>query len=108
MTVDPITVELYDAGQILYGHQRKNSNIENMQTVPCVTVSVSVEGICPWITSKGGWANLAVFDIMTLVSSYLGQTNIGFSVSIAHIMGGVAYYLDNMPSGNSLTGCSFT
>ena len=67
-----------------------------------------LSGICPWVTSKGGWNNLATFDIMTLVNGYLLQTNLGFTVSAAHIMGAVAYYLDNLTSGNSLTGCSFT
>lgn len=77
--------------------------------IPWCTKSVTIEAtdICVWITSKGGWTNLAVFDIMTLVSAYLGQTNLGFTVTIAHIMGGVAYYLDNQSSGDSLTGCSF-
>jgi hypothetical protein len=74
----------------------------------CTTINVSNVTICSWITSKGGWQHLAVFDIMTLVGAYLGQTNIGFTVTSAHIMGCVAYYLNNMPSGNSLTGCSFT
>ena len=73
--------------------------------VPIVTLT-SASGICPWITSKG-WSNLATFDIMTLVSAYLGQTNLGFTVTAAHIMGGVAYYLGNLSSGNSLTGCPF-
>lgn len=74
----------------------------------CVTVDViSPENIpvCLWITSKGGWTNIAVFDIMTLVSAYLGNVNLGFPVAIAHIMGCVSYYLDNKPSGDSLTGC---
>lgn len=101
MTVNPITIDLYDSGQVM------SSNIANMQAIPCVNVSVSVVGICPWIESKGGWVNVAIFDIMTLVSAYLGQTNIGFTVTIAHIMGSIAYYLNNVPSGNSLTGCQF-
>jgi hypothetical protein len=84
-------------------------SIVNTQPNQCITINVSTVGIdiCSWITDKGGWQHLAVFDIMTLVSSYLGQTNIGFTVTSAHIMGCVAYYLSNMPSGNSLTGCTF-
>lgn len=44
---------------------------------------------------------------MTLVSAYLGQTNLGFTITVTHIIGAVAYYLNNPSSGNSLTGCSF-
>ncbi len=73
-----------------------------------ITMNLTVANtICSWIESKGGWTNIAVFDIMTLVSAYLGQTNIGFTVTISHIMGAIAYYLNNVPSGNSLTGCTF-
>ncbi len=77
------------------------------QPIPCITINASTTSICTWIISKGGTTNIAVFDIMTLVSAYLGHTNIGFTVTISHIMGGVAYYLDNVSSGNSLAGCSF-
>jgi hypothetical protein len=85
-----------------------NSNMLHMQQqAQCITINVSAMNICSWVTSKGGWTNIAVFDIMTLVSAYLGQTNLEFTVTISHIMGTVAYYLDNIQSGNSLTGCSF-
>jgi hypothetical protein len=80
----------------------------NQETVVTGTYAILLTGICEWILSKGGWQNVAVFDIMTLVGAYLGQTNLGFTVTSAHIMGCVAYYLDNKPSGNSLTGCTFT
>ena len=70
----------------------------------CQTIVVRTP-ICSWITSKGGKSNIAAFDIITLVSAYLGNTNIGFTVTIAHIMGSVAYYLNNTQSGDSLTGC---
>ncbi|OGT36560.1 MAG: hypothetical protein A3F11_00460 [Gammaproteobacteria bacterium RIFCSPHIGHO2_12_FULL_37_14] len=78
--------------------------------IPWCTKSVTIipTDICTWITSKGGWNNLRIFDIMTLVSAYLGQTNLGFTITIAYIMGAVAYYLNNLQSGNSLTRCSFT
>jgi hypothetical protein len=62
---------------------------------------------CSWVLSKGGPTNIAVFDIMTLVSAYLGHADVGFPVTIAHIMGAVAYYLGNVLSGDSLTGCTF-
>ena len=75
---------------------------------PSCNFSIVISDICAWITSRGGWTNLAVFDIMTLVSAYLRRTNLGFTVTISHIMGVVAYYLGNLSSGNSLTGCSFT
>ncbi len=93
MTIRPITID----SDVLY----------MQQPIPCITINASITNICTWITSKGGWVNISVFDIMTLVSAYLGQTNIGFTVTISHIMGGVAYYLNNLSSGNSLTGCSF-
>lgn len=73
-----------------------------------VDVTLAAMDICAWIISRGGWTNLAIFDIMTLVSAYLQQTNLGFPVTVAYIMGTVAYYLNNLPSGNSSAGCSFT
>ena len=73
-----------------------------------IPVNLVQSNICSWITSKGGISSLVAFDIMTLVSAYLLQTNLGFTVTTAHIMGAVAYYLNNLSSGNSLTGCSFT
>ncbi len=77
--------------------------------IDCSAINVTTqENVCAWIASKGGTTNIAVFDIMTLVSAYLGHANIGFTVTISHIMGGVAYYLNNVSSGNSLTGCSLT
>ncbi len=77
--------------------------------VNCQTAyTVTSINICNWVVSKGGWNVLAVYDIMMMVSAYLGQTNIGFTVTIAHIMGAVAYYLDKLSNGNSLTGCTFT
>lgn len=79
-----------------------------MTSISCITVNVLFTNICSWISSKGGRNNLTTADIMTLVSAYLLQTNLGFTVTSAHIMGVVAYYLNNLSSGNSLTGCSFT
>lgn len=68
--------------------------------------------ICSWITSLGGWKAIAAYDIMTLVSAYSGQVNLGFTVTAAHIMGAVSYYSNKVggtpASGNSLTGCNFT
>ena len=78
------------------------SNISTITVIPQIPL------FCSWVLSKGGATNIAVSDIMTLVSAYLGHTDVGFPVTIAHIMGGVAYYLHNVPSGNSLTGCVFT
>ncbi len=89
--------------------------ITNNACGPCTSVSKTVEivtelpiDICTWIIGRGGWSSLSTYDIMTLVSAYLNQTTLGFTVTTAHIMGVVAYYLDNLTSGNSLTGCSFT
>lgn len=63
--------------------------------------------ICNWIISRGGWANLAIFDIMQMISAYLGQINLGFTVTISYIMGAVSYYLGRLASGNTQTGCTF-
>jgi hypothetical protein len=63
--------------------------------------------MCSWIASKGGATNIAVFDITTLVRAYLRRTDVGFPVTIAHLMAGIAYYLGNVQGGNSLIGCSF-
>ncbi len=82
-----------------------------MADIICTTLTIGGAGptdICAWIISRGGWSSLTTYDIMTLVSAYLNQTDLGFTVITAHIMGAVAYYLDNLTSGNSLTGCSFT
>ena len=74
--------------------------------VTAIMSAVSIE-ICDWISGKGGWDDLAAYDIMTLVKSYAGQENIGFSVTSAYIMGAIAYYSGNKSSGNQLTGCGF-
>lgn len=76
----------------------------------CVSMTKTVEVlslVCSWIISRGGWHLVSAFDIMTLVSAYSGQQNLGFTVSSAYIMGAVAYYSDNIVSGNNLTGCNF-
>ena len=64
--------------------------------------------ICNWIISRGGWRALTIFDIMQMVSAYLGQISLGFTVTIAYIQGAIAYYLGRLPSGNAQTGCTFT
>ena len=76
--------------------------------IPWCVKSVTIEAadICTWITSKGGWQAIAAYDIMTLVSAYLGQTNLGFTVEMAYINGAIAYYLNMLDSGNNFTGCS--
>lgn len=101
MTAYSTTLDLHEHNQIKY------SNMVSMEPIPCINVNVSQVDICSWITSKGGWANLAVFDIMALVSTYLGQTSLGFPITVAYIMGTVAYYLGNLSSGNSNTECTF-
>lgn len=102
MTVNPITLDLRDF------NRATSSNIVNMQPIDCINVNVSVMDICAWIISRGGWANISIYDIMTLIRAYLGITNLGFMVTTSHITGCILYYLDNRPSGNSLTGCLFT
>lgn len=66
----------------------------------------SAENICSWVQKKGGPSNIKAFDIMELVQVYTGQQNIGIEVKSADIMGAVAYYSNNIYSGNQLTGCS--
>jgi len=86
------------------------------QSQPGMTISTNVVtaimkaatgGMCDWISGKGGWDKATAFDIMTLVKSYAGQENLGFSVSSAYIMGAIAYYSGNKSSGNQLTECNF-
>lgn len=103
MITRPMTLDTHGSDLVII-----DPNITSMQPIQCININVSATNVCTWISSKGGWANLAVFDIMTLVSAYLEQTNLGFTVTIAHIMGSVAYYLDNQSSGDSLTECSST
>lgn len=64
--------------------------------------------VCTWISGVSGWQALATFDIMDLVKGYLGVTDLGFTVTTAHIMGAIAYYNNQLSSGNTLTGCDFT
>ena len=101
MTVNPITIDLRDSGQMM------SSKIANMQAIPCVNVSVSVTNICSWIESKGGWTAITAYDIMTLVNAYLGLVPIDFPVTMAYILGAISYYLDIVDSGNAYTGCQF-
>ena len=63
--------------------------------------------VCDWISSIGGWQELATFDIMQLIQGYLNLINMEFTVSTAHIMGAIAYYNNQLLSGNALTGCEF-
>jgi len=64
--------------------------------------------VCDWISSVDGWQELATIDIMNLIQGYLNIIDLGFTVSTAHIMGAIAYYNNQMSSGNALTGCEFT
>lgn len=68
---------------------------------------VYVIDICSWITGLGGWEAIMTSHIMDLVSGYLGIKDLGFTVTIAYIMGVVAYYLNQPESGDSLTDCDF-
>jgi len=86
------------------------------QGQPGMTTSINVVtaimkaatgGMCDWVSGKGGWDKATAYDIMTLVKSYAGQENLGFSVSSAYIMGAIAYYSGNKSSGNQLTECNF-
>lgn len=71
-------------------------------------IVVPVVGVCSWILEKGGWEQVATFDIMELVQGYLLLKDLGFTVTTAHIMGTIAYYNNQLSSGNALTGCEFT
>jgi uncharacterized protein (DUF433 family) len=103
MVTYPTMLNLSETEQI------EDYNITSMQIDSCIDINVTPPlDICLWIESKGGSTNIAVFDIMALVSAYLGHADVGFPVTIEHIMGAVAYYLSHVDSGNSLTGCTFT
>ena len=106
MTVSSIILDLHGPTPIITNPNISGPDISSMTVLPCPTIDVAAMDICAWITSKGGWTNLAIFDIMTLVSAYLGQTNLGFTVTIAYIQGAIAYYLGRLSSGNSSTGCT--
>ena len=103
MTIQHVTLDTCGPGPII-----TDPNIANMQTIPCININVSAANICTWITSKGGWQAIAAYDIMTLVSAYLGQISLGFTVEMRYINGAIAYYLDMLDSGNDFTGCLFT
>ncbi len=103
MIIQPITLDMCRPDLIII-----DPNIASMQTIPCININVSAADVCTWITSKGGWQTIAAYDIMTLVSAYLGQINLGFTVEMRYINGAIAYYLNMLDSGNNFTGCSFT
>ena len=63
--------------------------------------------ICNWILSVGGWQAITAYHIMQLVKAYLGQINLGYTVTMPHIIGAIAYYLGIREDGNNLTGCLF-
>jgi hypothetical protein len=100
-----------NATKLSFGqYTRYDSLAPELNTYETIKQLMKVAGasdICLWVASKGEATNLAVFDIMTLVSAYLGQADVGFPVTIAYIMGSVAYYLGKVQSGDSLTGCAF-
>ena len=74
-----------------------------------ITMNLTIaDNICSWIESKGGWASITAYDIMTLVNVYLGLVPIDFPVTMAHILGAISYYLDIVGSGNTYTGCQFS
>lgn len=74
----------------------------------CQNVTVfQVVDICNWITSIGGWTAITAYHIMTLVRAYLLQINLGYTVTMAHINGAIAYYLGWLDSGNTFTTCAF-
>lgn len=102
MTVSSIILDLRGPIPII-----TNPNIVGMP-VSCPTVEVIAMDICTWITSLGGWQTITAYDIMTLVRGYLGQTNLGFTITMAYINGAIAYYLDMLDSGNNFIGCSPT
>lgn len=64
--------------------------------------------MCDWISDVGGWQAVATFDIMDLIQGYLNIKDIGFDITTAHIMGAIAYYNNQLSSGNTLTGCDLT
>ena len=70
--------------------------------------SISADPVCTWINGVSGWQALATFDIMELIEGYLEIKDLGFTVTSAHIMGSIAYYNNQLSSGNALTGCDFT
>jgi len=74
----------------------------------CNNSCVVVSPICTWITNNGGVHPMRVNNISTLIRSYLGYENIGFTVTASYISGVIAYYSSNLSSGNNLTGCNFT
>lgn len=63
--------------------------------------------ICNWIISKGGWTAITAYDIMILVNAYLNLVPTGFTVTMAHILGAISYYLGIPDSGNAFTTCVF-
>ena len=74
----------------------------------CGNSCIPQVSICTWITSNGGIHPMMINNISTLIRAYLGYENVGFVVSASYISGVISYYLNNLSSGNSLTGCNFT
>ena len=104
MTVSSIILDIYGPDLLII-----NPNIESMTISPCPMIDVSIPtDICTWIISQGGWTKITAYDIMTLVNAYLNLVPIGFTVTMAHILGAISYYSGILESGNIYTGCSFT
>jgi len=77
-------------------------------TITGLLTQISETGICDWITTLGGINSIMTFNIMDLVMGYLELKTLGFQITTSLIMGAVAYYNNQIASGNNLTGCEFT
>ncbi len=110
-TAPQFTYNFPNLGTFAYKAQAEDSCEGGHQINESICSVTVVETICSWLTVLGGPPAIMAFDIMSLVSAYVGATNIGFTVISDHIMGGVAYYLgkptNNTSNGNALTGCNF-
>ena len=64
-------------------------------------------GICNWIISRGGWNAITSYDIMVIADAYIGQGDLGFTVTMSYIAGIISYYLKRRGPGNMFTVCNF-
>lgn len=86
----------------------KISIIGNTVSAMLKAITEAPTNICEWIVSKNGANSVASYDIIELVREYVQPGGLDFTISTSDIMGLVAYYNNQLTSGNALTGCEFT
>ena len=101
MVTHPTTLGLRD--------RIEDYNIASMSS--CININITPPAdICTWIASIGGASAIPGHSalILTLINGYLvGSSALGFTVTSAHILGCIDYYLGDTVGGNNFTHCNY-